>query len=169
MRKVIFMMAMLLTTMVCAAKNIKTVVLTTNPQMHCASCETKIKGNLRFEKGVKEIATSVPDQTVTITYDADKTNETTLIAAFSKFGYTAKKVETTATDAPKPACQGAKGHCGKKNPAGGCGGCHKKKVEEGTAAGGGCCGGAANGCPKKKVEEGCGGNAGGCGSCPKQK
>ena len=34
---------------VCFAKDIKTVVLTTNPQMHCENCEKKIKDNIRFE------------------------------------------------------------------------------------------------------------------------
>ena len=37
--------------MVGFAKDIKTVVFTTTPQMHCAACENKIKSNLRFEKG----------------------------------------------------------------------------------------------------------------------
>lgn len=45
-------------------------VFTTTPQMHCAACENKIKNNLRFEKGIK---TSVPNQTVTVKYNADKT------------------------------------------------------------------------------------------------
>ena len=31
----------------CFAKDIKTVVLTTNPQMHCNNCENKIKNNIR--------------------------------------------------------------------------------------------------------------------------
>jgi mercuric ion binding protein len=54
-------------------REIKTVVFTTTPQMHCAACENKIKNNLRFEKGIKNIETSVPDQTVTVKYNADKT------------------------------------------------------------------------------------------------
>lgn len=54
-------------------QEIKTVVFTTTPQMHCAACENKIKNNLRFEKGIKSIETSVPDQTVTVKYNADKT------------------------------------------------------------------------------------------------
>ena len=54
-------------------REIKTVVFTTTPQMHCAACENKIKNNLRFEKGIKSIETSVPDQTVTVRYNADKT------------------------------------------------------------------------------------------------
>lgn len=53
-------------------REIKTVVFTTTPQMHCAACENKIKNNLRFEKGIKNIETSVPNQTVTVKYNADK-------------------------------------------------------------------------------------------------
>ena len=58
---------------VCFAKDIKTVVLTTTLQMHCANCEKKIKENIRFEKGIKSIKTNLNDKTVTIEYDADKT------------------------------------------------------------------------------------------------
>ena len=54
-------------------REFKTLVITTTPQMHCAACENKIKNNLRFEKGIKSIETSVPDQTVTVKYNADKT------------------------------------------------------------------------------------------------
>lgn len=72
------------------AKDIKTVVVTTQPLMHCESCEKKIKGNLRFEKGVKKIDTDIPEQKVTIEYDADKTTPETLMNAFKKFGYEAK-------------------------------------------------------------------------------
>lgn len=54
-------------------REIKTVFFTTTPQMHCAACENKIKNNLRFEKGIKSIETSVPNQMVTVKYNADKT------------------------------------------------------------------------------------------------
>ena len=54
-------------------REIKTMAFTTTPQMHCAACENKIKNNLRFEKGIKSIETSVPNQTVTVKYNADKT------------------------------------------------------------------------------------------------
>lgn len=83
---------MLLTMSVGLAKDIKTLVVTTTPQMHCENCENKIKGNLRFEKGVKKIETSIPAQTVTIEYDADKTNAENLVEAFKKFGYEAQAV-----------------------------------------------------------------------------
>lgn len=83
------------------AKTIKTVDLTTTPQMHCQNCENKIKGNLRFEKGVKKIETNIDKQTVTVTYDADKTTVDKIIEGFTRFGYTARQLkpgETVATD-----------------------------------------------------------------------
>ena len=74
---------------VCFAKNIKTVVLTTNPEMHCTGCEKKIKENIRFEKGVKSIKTNLEDKTVTIEYDADKTTVPAIIEGFKKIKYEA--------------------------------------------------------------------------------
>ena len=90
MKKSLLIMAMAMTTMVGLAKDIKTVVFTTTPQMHCENCENKIKGNLRFEKGIKDIKTSVSDQTVTVKYDADKTTVEKLLQGFEKFGYKAR-------------------------------------------------------------------------------
>lgn len=93
MKKTILLFVLMLTAVVCQAKDIKTVVVTTTPQMHCAGCEKKIKGNLRFEKGVKKIETDISAQTVTIEYDAEKTSVEKLLKAFPKFGYEAKPVE----------------------------------------------------------------------------
>ena len=86
-------MMMLLVALVASAKDIKTVVFTTQPQMHCANCENRVKGNLRFEKGVKEIETSVEEQTVKVTYDAKKTSVDALLKAFEKFGYNARELK----------------------------------------------------------------------------
>ena len=80
------------------AKDIKTVVLNTQPEMQCENCEKKIKSNIRFEKGVKSIKTNLNDKTVTIEYDADKTNVQNIIAGFKKIKYKA----TVATPAPAP-------------------------------------------------------------------
>lgn len=93
-------MLMLMVAMIATAKDIKTVIFTTTPQMHCISCETKIKNNLRFEKGVKQIKTSVEEQKVYVTYDAQKTTEEKLQKAFEKFGY---KAEKTTKEAKIPA------------------------------------------------------------------
>ena len=82
--------------MIAAAKDFKTVVFTTTPQMHCQSCEAKIKGNIRFEKGGKEIKTDVEAQKVFITFDPKKTTEEKLQKAFEKFGYKAEKTDKDA-------------------------------------------------------------------------
>ena len=75
------------------AKDIKTVVLTTKPEMHCQNCEKKIKNNIRFEKGIKTIKTNLEKKTVTIEYDADKTNVQNIIAGFEKINYKATEVK----------------------------------------------------------------------------
>ncbi len=94
MKKSFVSFALMLLAVGAQAKDIKTLVVTTVPQMHCNSCETKIKGNLRFEKGVKTIETNIDEQRVTISYDADKTTPATLINAFEKFGYKATPLKT---------------------------------------------------------------------------
>jgi len=96
MKKIFILSAMMLTAMVTLAKDIKTVVVTTNPEMHCESCEKKIKGNLRFEKGVKNIITDLKTKTVTIEYDADKTNVQNIIKGFKKIKYEATEVKKGA-------------------------------------------------------------------------
>ena len=68
-----------------------TLVVTTNPQMHCENCEKKIKSNIRFVKGTKKIDTSVKEQKVTIIYDSKKATYKDFVAAFKKIGYEIKK------------------------------------------------------------------------------
>lgn len=79
--------------MVASAKDIKTVIFTTTPQMHCENCENKIKGNLKFEKGVKKIETKLDEQKVYVTYDADKTTPEKIQKGFEKFGYKARQTD----------------------------------------------------------------------------
>ena len=92
MKKLVLFFAIMIMALTVAGKDIKTLVLTTNPQMHCENCENKIKNNIRCEKGVKSIETDSAAQTVTIVYDADKTTEDAIIQAFAKINYTARKV-----------------------------------------------------------------------------
>lgn len=147
MKKIMTIMAMLVFAIGMFAKDIKTVVFTTLPQMHCENCENKIKGNLRFEKGIKEISTSVPEQKVTIQYDADKTNPEKIAKGFAKIGYEATVV---TENAKKEGCKG----CAKK-AEGGNGGCCKQKATDEKAEG--CCKQntaeqKAEGCCKQKAE-----------------
>lgn len=91
MKKFAFIAAMM---MACAvyAKDLRVLVVDTQKQMHCQNCEAKIKKNIRFEKGVKAIETSVPKQTVTITYDADKGSKESIVKALGDLGYQVKVV-----------------------------------------------------------------------------
>ena len=68
-----------------------TLVVTTQPQLHCQNCEKKIKSNIRFVKGTKKKETSVEDQKVTIVYDNKKAKYDDYVAAFKKIGYEIKK------------------------------------------------------------------------------
>lgn len=82
------------------AKDIRVVVFKVT-QMHCENCEKKVKDNMRFEKGLKDVSTVVKDRTVTITYDAEKTNVKNLQAGFKKFNYEAEFVKETKKDDKK--------------------------------------------------------------------
>lgn len=92
-KAILFLLLAVATTASAANKNDSTAIFTTLPQMHCASCEARIKGNLRFEGGVKNITTDVPAQTVTVVYNPRKTTAEKLRKAFEKFGYTARRLK----------------------------------------------------------------------------
>ena len=81
------------------AKDIRVVVFKVS-QMHCEKCEKKVKDNMRFEKGLKDISTEVKTKMVTITYDAEKTNVKKLQAGFN-FSYEAEFVKETKKDDQK--------------------------------------------------------------------
>ena len=83
-------------------KDLRELVLTPTPQMHCANCENKIKNNMRFEKGVVKIETSVEQQTVVITYNGKKTDAKALQTAMKKIGYDTRVVSD------KPGTKGEK-------------------------------------------------------------
>lgn len=70
-------------------KDVATVEYALSPAPHCQNCVNKIKGNLRFEKGVKDIVVDLEKKSVTITYTPKSTNEEKLASALKKIGYTA--------------------------------------------------------------------------------
>ena len=55
MKKAIFTMMLLMVAMIASAKDFKTVIFTTTPQMHCANCEARVKTIFALLRGVKEI------------------------------------------------------------------------------------------------------------------
>lgn len=93
MKRLSFIVLALALFTACFGKDVKTVVLKTQPEMHCANCEKKIKENIRFEKGIKSIKTDLKDKTVTIEYDADKTSVDNIIKGFKKIKYEATEAK----------------------------------------------------------------------------
>lgn len=85
------------------ASSLRILVVTPTPAMHCENCENKIKSNMRFEKGVKKVETSLERQEVSITYDAKKNNVEGLQAAMKKIGYDTKVVSDTELKSNKKA------------------------------------------------------------------
>lgn len=71
------------------AKDIRVAVFKV-PQLECQNCAAKVVKHIRFERGVKAIEPNVPERTVAITYDADKTTVEKIAKAFGKFDYTAE-------------------------------------------------------------------------------
>lgn len=63
---------------------------------------------MRFEKGIKKIETDIPNQAVTITYDADKTNVEAIIKGFKKINYEATVKQDCAE---KASCCGKMENC----------------------------------------------------------
>ena len=89
---IIASLAILLNVTHVMAKDLRVVIFKVE-QLCCEKCEAKIKKNIPFEKGVKRLKCDIPTQTVTITYDADKTNIEKLQKGFAKFEYTAELVK----------------------------------------------------------------------------
>lgn len=85
--KQIILMVLASLLLLAGGKDLHVLVMEPTPKMHCESCENKIKKNLRFEKGVVKIETSLKEQTVTVVYHADKTNVKSLQEAMKKIGY----------------------------------------------------------------------------------
>ena len=54
--------------------------------LHCQGCCDKVMKNIAFEKGVKDLVCDLETKTVTVTYDANKTDVPTLQKAFAKIG-----------------------------------------------------------------------------------
>ena len=97
-KKMIATLVALLSVTAVAAKDFRTVVFKV-AQMECANCERKVKNNIKFEKGLKNFKTDLKTQTVTITYDAEKTNVEKLKEGFRKFKYEAVVIkEAKETD-----------------------------------------------------------------------
>ena len=91
MKRIVILLLALLPMMVFAVNKQKVVL---SCDLHCQGCCDKIMKNIAFEKGVKDLVCDLKGKTVTVTYDADKTDIPTLLKAFEKIGKPAQVKET---------------------------------------------------------------------------
>ena len=56
-------------------------------EFDCENCAKKIRENVAFEKGVKDLKVTLEDRTVALKYDASKTTEEALRASIEELGY----------------------------------------------------------------------------------
>ena len=73
-------------------KKVEIKEVTFNVHLHCANCVKKVRENISFEKGVKDLHVCLEDQIVAVKYDASKTNEETLKNAIVKLGVPVKGI-----------------------------------------------------------------------------
>ncbi len=65
-----------------ANEPVTTVFLT---DIRCGHCKEKIMGNIPvLGKGIKEVSVDVPTKRVSVTYDASKNNDATIVKGFAK-------------------------------------------------------------------------------------
>lgn len=92
MKKILALITLAATTAVCASAanpNDTVVGFRLDPPMHCHNCENRVKENLRFERGVRDIKASAADSLVTVRFDRRKTDVSKLTDALGKLGYDA--------------------------------------------------------------------------------
>ena len=92
----------------------QTVVLSCD--LHCQGCCDKIMKNIAFEKGVKDLVCDLQGKTVTVTYDAKKTDVETLLKAFAKIGKPAKVVNNAEANTKANAAKQTDAETGASMP-----------------------------------------------------
>lgn len=112
--RVALFITLLFASMMAFAADKTTEVFTLDHQMS-QQCEKKIKENLRYEKGISKIEVSLKANTITITYNPEKTDTEKIIEAFKKIGFNAfvycpDAPQTCYPDAPA-CCEPAPENC----------------------------------------------------------
>ena len=71
----------------------------------CGMCEERVKKDLAFEKGVKEVAVNLETKVISVTYRTDKTDKEKIKKAITNIGYDADEMMANETAYKKlPAC-----------------------------------------------------------------
>ncbi|MBQ4390478.1 MAG: cation transporter [Paludibacteraceae bacterium] len=91
----LMLMALLMTLSINAFAKADKQVVTLSVDIHCQGCIDKIMHEIAFERGVKDIVCSLPEKTVVVTYDANKTDIPTLQKAFDRIKKPAEVISST--------------------------------------------------------------------------
>ena len=70
--------------------------------MHCEGCKQKIERNLAYEKGILDLDVNLEKKTVTVTYNAAKTDVQKITDALKKLGYEVKLLPEKENNQQKP-------------------------------------------------------------------
>ena len=85
--------------------NKKTETVEIKSSVVCGMCEERVKKDLAFEKGVKDVAVDLETKVITVTYRNDKTDKEKIKKAITNIGYDADEMEANETAYEKlPAC-----------------------------------------------------------------
>jgi mercuric ion binding protein len=104
MKKVIFIMSLLLTTVVFGQTK-KEETITIKTDMQCSMCENIIKEALIYTKGIKQVETNLEKDLVVVVYKPKKTNPDAIRNVISKAGYDADSIPAVISEYEKlPAC-----------------------------------------------------------------
>jgi copper chaperone CopZ len=95
MKKLIFVFILMLTAFLAvqaqnSGSRSKTVCFKSS--MHCANCEKTVFDLLQFEKGVKEVKTDLPSNTIKVVFDGRKNSSDAIAKVIEKKGYKAELI-----------------------------------------------------------------------------
>lgn len=102
--KALCLMALFLTISLAASARGKVVTITVAvaPQMHCESCEAKIRKAISFERGMRDLEFDIEHNTIKLTFDLDRITLEQIADKLAKAGYEIRIVPE-GTDAHDPA------------------------------------------------------------------
>jgi copper chaperone CopZ len=85
--RLVLLLALLFGVWAAAEAKTEKKTVTFSVAMHCENCKKKIERNLAYEKGVLDLEVNLKENTVTVTYDAAKTDAKKIADALKKLGY----------------------------------------------------------------------------------
>ena len=86
MKRYLSILLSLLFVSVCSLAKSERQTVVFDVQLHCQGCIDKIERNIAFERGVKDLRCDLKKRQVTVVFDPQKTDITTLQKAFEKIG-----------------------------------------------------------------------------------